>query len=513
LFGFLIFATLVVLGKISSLIRDAYISYSFGAGSDTDAYFVAVSIPSVVLLAFYSTISLALLPIYADVRHKETKERSDTFISYIINVYFLIALLIGILTFIFSARLVGILSPELATPVKVTASELLKIVSFSFSVSTLCAIFATIQYAHRGRFGLLISPVVNNLIVLPIVFLFAPRYGIYSAAAAATLGWIVQAPVQYFLAAKHFSYRLWSGLSNVYARKLALISLPIFIGLLVDQVNVVINLYFAGGLPEGAISAINYASRLAQLPSGIFVLVISIIVYPIVTDFVAKGDMEQFDDVVMSTAKILPIVCIPVMIVLYLYKETFVAWIFMRGSFDEQAARNTASLFGIYGFGTLLMTLREFLNRVFLSLKIGRAPLIISVVIVLANALLCLVLVEPFGARGLAAGTTIALLVGVVLQFYLIARHMSLGRLLAPRFVVGLVAANGIPAALLIWGFSIDQSRVQPIMDVAVQLLVAGAIFAIITAIVHRNEIDGLLTAMKKRGQINAQEEGLGEQV
>lgn len=478
MFSYFLIAALVVLGKVSGLFRDMYLSYAFGVGWEADAYFLAINVPAVVLLAFYSTISLALLPVYADVKEHESDAQRFEFISNVVNVYFVTAVLIGLLTFRFAGPLISLFSPDLPAAAHDLAVELLKIVSFTFGLSTLCAVLATIQYSHRVRFGLLLSPVVNNLIVLPAVFFLSPRYGIYSAVFAALAGWLIQVPIQYALAAKHFSYRLTFSLRNPHLRRLGWISIPIFIGLLVDQVNLLINLYFAGGLEQGTISAINYATRLAQLPSSVIILIVSMIVYPVIADLVAQKRLGEFEEVVAGTTRLIVMICLPAIVLIYLYRESVVTILFMRGSFDQDAAHSTAALFGIYCLGLLFASLREFFNRVFLSLRLAVAPLLVSGVIVAVNLVVSVALVGRLGAHGLAIGTTVSLMVGVAVQMAMIGTHIRLWSKVADwRFVATLIAANGalILGAVAILG--IDQGHVYSLAHIAMVWTAAAIIY------------------------------------
>jgi putative peptidoglycan lipid II flippase len=69
--------------------------------------------------------------------------------------------------------------------------------------------------------------------------------------------------------------------------------LPIFLGTAVNQIYLMINRFFASGLVEGSISALNYASKLMNLPMGVFALAISTVIFPTLSEQAFKGDRRE----------------------------------------------------------------------------------------------------------------------------------------------------------------------------------------------------------------------------
>ncbi|MBK7978841.1 MAG: hypothetical protein IPK06_02280 [Ignavibacteriae bacterium] len=68
---------------------------------------------------------------------------------------------------------------------------------------------------------------------------------------------------------------------------------PVFLSIVVEQLNVIIDTSLGSSLNEGNISALNYANRLMNFSSGMFVLVISTIMYPIFSDLIVKKEISQ----------------------------------------------------------------------------------------------------------------------------------------------------------------------------------------------------------------------------
>ena len=64
-------------------------------------------------------------------------------------------------------------------------------------------------------------------------------------------------------------------------RRILLLMLPATIGLSATQLNIFINTNFAASCGQGAVSWLNYAFRLVQLPIGVFGVALSIAIMPV----------------------------------------------------------------------------------------------------------------------------------------------------------------------------------------------------------------------------------------
>ena len=76
---------ITVVSKCLGFLRDVVLAKYFGAGSVTDAYFVAQTIPESLFSLVVQAISIGFIPIYTQVLHDKGKEESNNFVNNILK--------------------------------------------------------------------------------------------------------------------------------------------------------------------------------------------------------------------------------------------------------------------------------------------------------------------------------------------------------------------------------------------------------------------------------------------
>jgi putative peptidoglycan lipid II flippase len=128
--------------------------------------------------------------------------------------------------------------------------------------------------------------------------------------------------------------------------------------------------------------------------------------------------------------------------------------IYMRGNFNLDSVKLTASVLMFYLIGVLGFGFRDFMNRTFHSLQDTKTPFKVACLVVVLNIILNIILRKLMGARGLALATSISSFCGLFAMFVLLRRRM--GRLglknIAPEFIKLLVSALACAAACMAVG-------------------------------------------------------------
>ncbi|MFD7813800.1 lipid II flippase MurJ [Streptomyces sp. NPDC059785] len=132
------------------------------------------------------------------------------------------------------------------------------------------------------------------------------------------------------------------------------------------QSQVLVERFLASSLPAGAISHLNYAQKVAQMPM-VLSLMLCTVTFPVVAQAVAAGDTERArarverDLALVSTAVLLGaaavVACAPQLIQL----------LFQRGAFDARDTAATAAVMRVYALGLLGHTLVGAFVRAYFS--------------------------------------------------------------------------------------------------------------------------------------------------
>jgi len=410
----------IVLGKFIAFAKDIVISTYFGASTDTDAFFIALNITSILFIAFYSTVSLVFLPLYNETKIKHGLQATNLFSSNIINIYLLISFIIVLLGIYFAPEFVNLINAS-SNPTNIDLTiMLLRIMVLSFVFSIFISFMTSIQLSNEQYISPHLVPIINNLIVVIAIVILAPKYGIYVPAVAGVVAWIIQAPLHKWIVRKNFNYIFHLNLKDESIKKMGLLFLPAFLGIFIDQTNIMVDTILASGLHEGSVSALNYANRLISFASGIFVMAIMSIMYPMFSKYIVNEEHEKLNNSIRTSIRLLLLVMLPITAIVFVFHHEIVSIVFQRGKFDESATQITSSVFFFYSIGIIFLGLRELFNKVFYAQKNTKTPLFISFIAVSTNIILSIILVKSMGVTGLAFASSISLILYVLLQLIIL---------------------------------------------------------------------------------------------
>lgn len=407
---------MIIFGKLIAFGKDIVISAYFGASSDTDAFFIALNITSILFVAFSSTVSLAFLPLYSEIKIKYGFQVTNLFSSNIINLYLLISFLIMLFSIYFAPEIVHLVNSSSNPENLKLTINLLRIMTFSLIFTIFISFMTSIQLSNEQYLAPHLAPIINNIIVVIAIIVFAPTYGIYVPAIAGVIAWMIQAPLHKWIVRQNFKYTFHLNLKDESIKKMGLLFFPAFLGIFIDQTNIMVDTILASGLQEGSVSALNYSNRLISFASGIFVMAIMSIMYPMFSKYIINGEQAKLNQSIQTSIRLLLLVMLPITAIVFVYNHEIVAIVFQRGKFDESATQLTSSVFFFYSMGIIFLGLRELFNKVFYAQKNAKIPLFISLIAVSTNILLSIILVKYIGVEGLALASSISLAVYVLLQ-------------------------------------------------------------------------------------------------
>lgn len=417
--------TLIILGKIAAFGKDIVVSAYFGAGSNTDAYFIALNITTMLFVAFYSTVNIVFLPMYNNQKIYFGRVAADKFSSNLMTIYSLVAFLIASISFYYSTEIVSLVSDRDKPERNELSVVLLQIMVVTFPFSVLVSFLTSIELNNKKYFTPHMIPIFNNAVVIFSVMIFGSMYGVYSLAIAGVAAWIIQAPLHVYFVKNYFIYSFTLNLFDQKIKKLWVLFIPAFLGVLVDNSNIMVDTMLASKLEDGSISALNYSMRLISFASGIFIVAIISISFPIFSKLIEKNDISALSLAIKSSLRILVIVMSFVSVVVFIFHQEIVSIVYQRGEFDLNATTRTSEVFYYYGLGLIFIALRELFNKIFYAYKNTKIPFIISVCSVGINILLSLYLVKSMGVNGLALATTLSLALYVFLQLIALSKFLD----------------------------------------------------------------------------------------
>jgi putative peptidoglycan lipid II flippase len=280
---------------------------------------------------------------------------------------------------------------------------------------------------------------------------------------------------------------------------------PGALGAGVYQVNLVINTMIASMVADGAVSYLNYADRVNQLPLGVVGIAIGTALLPTLSRQLKSGEAEAARTSQNRAMELGLALTLPAAVALMVIAAPVIRVLFERGSFGPTETAATASALVAFAVGLPAYVLIKVLVPGFFAREDTATPVRVAGVAVVLNIVLNLSLAGPLGHVGMALSTAIAAWANVAILAVLLARRgfFTLDERLkskAPR----IVAAAALMGAVL-WGgkwalWPLAQGQLMAV-GILAGLVVLGALAFLAAAQVlgalSLGEIRGM---MRKRG-------------
>ncbi|MER6474341.1 lipid II flippase MurJ [Streptomyces collinus] len=393
----LITASLSVAGALLGLVRDQSLARLFGAGRDTDAFLIAWTLPEfAATLLIEDGLAYALVPAFSVALARRAQGApGDPVRSLVAGTLPRLApafAAVAVLLAVAAPWLVGVLAPGLPDPaLAVDCTRLTASCVLSFGLAGYCS--AALR-AHRSFLAPAAIYVAYNTGIVVTMFTLGGRWGVRSAAFGVAVGGCLMVAAQLPSLAGRLRTRRPAGTGAEIGAGTApdagtgtdagtdagtasgqrpvdaALMATVLLFALVRQSQVLVERYLASGLPAGAISHLNYAQKVAQIPMTLSTMLCTV-TFPVVARALADGDTEQARDrverdlvvaswlVLLGTAAV--VACAPQIIQL----------LFQRGAFTAHDTAATAGVMRVYALGLLGQTLTGVLVRSYFSA--GRA--------------------------------------------------------------------------------------------------------------------------------------------
>lgn len=484
--------------RVLGLLRDSAIAFALPVAA-SDAFFVAFTIPNLLRrLVGEGALTIAFVPVFS-----QTLQRSHDEARRFFRVTWTLALLltsaICVLGIVYAGPLVIAFAPGYQTdPDKLALTTTLLRLCFPYVVSlSLVAVAMGALNALGHFFRPAIAPVWLN--VCQIAAVFAGVAFFTTPVLALGVGVIVAGVLQVWLQLRPlrergFAPQLVFAPGDPAIRRLGWILLPSLLGASAYQLNTITTRAIASFFGDGPVSYLYYATRLLELPLGVFVFALSMASLPSLARLVARGDRAELQRSFSETLGLALALALPCSAGLILLREPIVALLFgwNPDHFGSEAVRLSALALLYYTLGLVPISLARIYVNLCVAHENTRTGAHAAVVSLIVNVVGALLLVGPlpygtlwdavidvqracvvadFGFLGLAVATTLAAAANAV--WVMCAAHHRYGANLPAGDWLGhlrLVAATGLLSGAVGIGVWLMPSPEQASPLAAVQL-------------------------------------------
>ena len=408
----LVTIAITISGSGFGLVRDVLLARWFGAQASTDAFLVAWTVPETAFcLVVEGAMSLVMVPMFSRALTEAGSVRAvvGATLPRVVTV-----LSIGSAAVALGAPLlVPAIAPGLADPaLAVACTRLTAVTVLAFGVA---GYVSAALRAHHVFAAPAAIHLAYNAGIIGLMWTLRDRLGIVGAAAGVALGSVLMVLVQLPSYLRHVGRprlgpRSWSRSGFAFAAVA-----PIVVYTLGRQSQVYVERFLGSGLPAGAISHLNYAQKLAQLPMLVALLVCTV-TFPRLARAMAAGDLPVARRRFAADLRVVAGLILLGAAYLFVFARPVVATLLERGAFTAADTASTAAIVRVYALGLLGHALVGLATRPYFAA--GRPawyPALAVGVGVAVNAVLATASVARFGVTGIAAANGVGIAVAAAL--------------------------------------------------------------------------------------------------
>jgi len=450
---------MTVISRILGFIRDMVIAHTFGAGTSSDAFFVAFKIPNFMRRLFAEgAFSQAFTPVLSEYKTQRDAPSIKQLVDQVAGHLGSILLLFTITGIVIAPLLVLIFAPGFVQhQEKYDLTVVMLQITFPYVLFIALTAFAGAILNTHGRFAAsAFTPVLLNVCLIGAAVWLAPRFEqpVMALAYGVFIGGLVQlAFLLPFLYRLHLLPRPRFKLHDDGVKRIYRLMIPALFGVSVSQINLLMDTLMASFLMTGSISWLYYSDRLMEFPLAVFGLALATVMLPDLSKSVARGDMRNFNNTLDWALRWVFLIAVPSMLGLITLAGPILTTLFHNGEFGDNDVLMTARSLVAYTMGLLGFVLIKVLASGFYSRQDTRTPVKIGVIAMISNIVLNLTLIWPLAHAGLALATSLSALLNASLLYHALRKQAVFQPQPGWRkLLLRIFMAGGCMTLLLWWG-------------------------------------------------------------
>ena len=455
---------LTLVSRLFGFARDLVLAAALGAGPVADAFFAALRFPNLFRRLFAEgAFSQAFVPVYSKTLAAEGQEAADQLAAEALSILLLVtgvlsAIAIVAMSWINRALFAGYADD----PEAMALANLLTQVAMPYLVAMSAAtLFSGVLNARGKFFAAAAAPILFNLCQLIAVGLVhdTPERAALAAIIGVSVSGVLQA-IWVWAGAQRAGVKSRFPFPRVTpgVKRLVALAVPGAIAGGALQINVMISQALAS-FEQGAITYLNVADRLYQLPLGLIGIAVGVAMLPRLSRLVQEGDAPgargALDEAVaLSMAFTLPAAAAILAMPGYLLEG-----LYSRGAFTVEDANNAAMALIHYGWGVPAFVLAKIYAPAFFAREDTRGPMRYAITSMILNVVFGAALffglrsIGVAGFPGLAIATSTAAWLNVLLMIRALVKQGAYGPTPAAfGRLLRIVLASGILFAVLWFG-------------------------------------------------------------
>jgi putative peptidoglycan lipid II flippase len=421
---------LTLVSRISGLARDVVVAGAFGNSAWMDAYNVAFRIPNFLRRLFgEGAFQQAFVPVLGDTRAREGDEVTRLLIDAVATILFWVLVVTCVVGVVGAPLMVWLMASGLK---QFDGAVVMTQIMFPYiGLISMVSLAAGVLNTWKRFVVPAATPVLLNLASIAAALWLGPQFAtwgippIYAQAVGVMLGGVLQLAIQIpalkrIGALPHIGllpgkiHAAWShpGVGRV-MRQMA----PALLGVSVAQISVVINTQIASHQGVGAVSSLDWASRLMEFPTALLGVALGVVLIPQLSAANGRKDAAAYSGLLDWGLRLVLMLALPCAVALLVFPKALLAVLFQRGAFDAAAVQQTAVALMGYGVGLMGLVGVKILAPGYYARQDTRTPVKIAIVVLVLTQVMNAIFVPFIGHAGLALSVSLGAMINAFWLF------------------------------------------------------------------------------------------------
>lgn len=513
---------LTMASRVLGLVRESVTAAVFGTGPLISAFFTGLTLPNLFrrLLA-EGGMTAAFVPTLNDELHHRQNAGAFTLVNQVVSWLAAVTLgIVGLAMLVFSqgwliewvGRTAG---ADANTVSRWLAAARFTVVLFPYLVfvSLAAAFSAALQTLNRFVEPAL-SPIWLNLAVLALLGVAwqSGSSGETGQVNWLAAGWLLGGFLQMAVPAWALMRQGWTPRMDFTRspalRAMVALMVPTLFSSSIYLVNMSVSRLIGLSLNDEAVSVLNYAQRLMELPIGVFAIGVATVVFPLISRYAAAGDFDNLAGAYQKGMRLILLVNVPAAVGLLVLALPIIRVLFEHGEFGPASTTRMVPVLAANAIGLPFVSFVSLALRAFYARKDTVIPVRGALLSLFVNVGLSLLLMGRMAEVGLALASSAASAAqAFYLQWHLARKQEALAfRHLAPDLIKIVMAAAAMGLLVDVgWRFWAGAMPVSTVSDLAGLLLFVvlgvasyGAV-AWLLRIHGREEVIGLWSKFRRK--------------
>jgi putative peptidoglycan lipid II flippase len=427
-----IFAAMVTVGGFTVLVKlfagakELVVAYQFGTSDALDAFLIAFLLPGFAIALVSGSLNAALIPTYIQVREHEGHEAAQRLASSIMVSSAGLLIAVSVILALIARYILPVVASGFSPEKLALTASLYYVLLPCLLLSGLATTWSAILNA-QDRFALAAAgPMVTSVMTVLVLLVLAKYWGIYALAVGTVAGSLLEAGlIGWWLGRQGSSvFPRWHGVTPAVAQVWGQYT-PMLAGAFLMGSTILVGQSMAAMLGSGSVAALAYGSKITTLVLGIGSVAVSTAVLPHFSRMVARGEWDSVRHTLITYARLIVIITLPLMAILIYFSEPLVRVLFQRGAFTEADTQLVAWVQGLYLLQVPVFVLGMLIVRLISALRANRILMWGAGINLVFNIACNYLLMNSLGVAGIALSTSLMYLVSTSFLLFMAMRLLQ----------------------------------------------------------------------------------------